>query len=81
MEPYEVSFALSGGDEIQTGAATLRVLHTPGHTLGYVSLYEPKTTTLICGDAVHGDDVARINPFREGAGALQRALESLDKLA
>jgi hydroxyacylglutathione hydrolase len=57
------------------------VLHTPGHTLGHVSLYEPKTKTLICGDAVHGDDVAWINPFREGAGALQRALESLDKLA
>ncbi len=57
------------------------MLHTPGHTLGHVSLYEPKTKTLICGDAVHGDDVAWINPFREGAGALQRALESLDKLA
>ncbi len=81
IEPYEVSFALSEGDEIQAGAATLRVLHTPGHTLGHVSLYEPETKILICGDAVHGDDVAWINPFREGAGALQRALESLDKLA
>jgi hydroxyacylglutathione hydrolase len=49
--------------------------------LGHVSLYEPKTKTLICGDAMHEDDVAWINPFREGAGALQRALESLDKLA
>lgn len=81
IEPYEISFALSGGDEIQTGAATLRVLHTPGHTLGHVSLYETETKTLICGDAVHGDDVAWINPFREGAGAIQRALESLEELA
>jgi hydroxyacylglutathione hydrolase len=36
---------------------------------------------LILGDAVHKDDVAWINPFREDVGAIQRALESLDELA
>ena len=36
---------------------------------------------MICGDAVHGAVVAWINPFREGVGAIRRALESLDKLS
>jgi glyoxylase-like metal-dependent hydrolase (beta-lactamase superfamily II) len=43
----------------------LQVIHTPGHTLGHISLYAPDEQILILGDAVHGDDVAWINPFRE----------------
>lgn len=81
VEPYRVDRPLSGGDEIETGSVSLRVLHTPGHTLGQVSLYAPEGRVLILGDAVHKDDVAWINPFREGAGALQRTLETLDRLA
>ena len=36
---------------------------------------------MILGDAVHGDDVAWINQFREGVGGIQRALETLDRLS
>ena len=81
VEPYEVTHPLSDGEEVNTGDTILQALHTPGHTLGHVSLYVPDQQILILGDAVHGDDVAWINPFREGIGALQRALESLDMLA
>lgn len=80
IEPYE-ALPLSDGDEIDAGAMVLRVLHTPGHTLGHISLYAPEEQVLICGDAVHTDDVAWINPFREGAGALERTLETLDHLS
>lgn len=80
VEPYEINSPLSEGDEIDADVV-LQVLHTPGHTLGHVSLYAPDEQVLILGDAVHGDDVAWINPFREGVGALQRALETLDRLA
>lgn len=80
VEAYKVNRFLQEGDEIPTGAATLRVLHTPGHTLGHLSFYEPRNRVLILGDAVHGDDVSWINPFREGAGALQRAMETLEHL-
>jgi hydroxyacylglutathione hydrolase len=80
VEPYEVNLPLSDGDEIEA-SVTLQALHTPGHTLGHVSFYAPDEQVLILGDAVHGDDVAWINPFREGVGALQRTLETLDKLA
>jgi hydroxyacylglutathione hydrolase len=81
VEPYEVDRALSEGDEIDAGGITLRVLHTTGHTLGHVSLWEPEEGVLILGDAVHGDDVSWINPFREGVGGIVRALETLDRLS
>jgi hydroxyacylglutathione hydrolase len=81
VEGYHVDRELSEGDEIDIGDAALRVVHTPGHTLGHISLYEPREQVLICGDAVHANDVSWINPFREGAGALQRTMSTLDRIA
>ena len=81
VEPYQVDRPLSEGDVIDAGGVALQVLHTPGHTLGHLCLYEPDDQVLLCGDVVHGDDVAWLNVFREGAGALQRAAETLDRLA
>lgn len=81
IEPYHVDRPLSEGDIIETGSVALQVLHTPGHTLGHIALYAPDDGILVCGDAVHSDDVAWLNVFREGVGALQRATETLDRLA
>ena len=81
VEPYTVTRPLSDGDEIPAGDTVLRVLHTPGHTLGHISLYLPEEQILLCGDAVHRDDVPWISFYREGAGALERALESLQRLS
>lgn len=81
VEPYWVDRSLADGDEIDAGGIRMQVVHTPGHTLGHISLYLPEHRLLIAGDAVHADDVAWINMFREGAGALERAMASLDRLA
>jgi glyoxylase-like metal-dependent hydrolase (beta-lactamase superfamily II) len=81
VEPYQVDVTLSEGDELDAGGVRLEVLHTPGHTLGHVSLWEPEERVLILGDAAHADDVAWINPYREGAGAIGRAIESVERLA
>lgn len=35
---------------------------------------------LILGDAAHADDVAWINPYREGTGAIERAVEIVERL-
>ncbi len=80
IEPYQVNRALSAGDEIEAGGVTFQVLHTPGHTLGHISLYTPAEQVLIAGDTVHADDVAWIGFFREGAGALERAMETVERL-
>jgi glyoxylase-like metal-dependent hydrolase (beta-lactamase superfamily II) len=52
-EPYHVDQFLEDGDELVTGKHALRVVHTPGHTLGHLSFYLPEDKLLICGDAVH----------------------------
>ena len=81
MEPYHVNKILLEQDKINTGSSIFEVLHTPGHTLGHISLYEPEQQLLICGDLFHYKDVGWLNIFREGVNALSRSLESLDKLA
>lgn len=81
IELYTVTVPLQDGDRIETGTTSVQVLHTPGHTLGHLAYYLPTESILICGDAVHGDDVGWLNQFREGAGALDRAIASLDRLA
>ncbi|HWP57024.1 MAG TPA: MBL fold metallo-hydrolase [Candidatus Acidoferrales bacterium] len=40
------------GGEFLPDCGGIRVLHTPGHTPGSISLFLPKTKTLIAGDAV-----------------------------
>lgn len=80
VELYHVSVLLADGDEIDTGGNLVQVCHTPGHTLGHISLYLPDTRELICGDLLQTNDVGWINLFREGVCSLQISLDSLEKL-
>jgi hydroxyacylglutathione hydrolase len=43
---------LHGGSKIKTENFTFTVLHTPGHTLGSICLYEPERKILISGDTL-----------------------------
>ncbi|MFJ7970889.1 MBL fold metallo-hydrolase [Psychrobacillus sp. NPDC096389] len=81
VEPYRVDRKLWNNDEIHTGSRRLQVLHTPGHTLGHISLFEPEEKILICGDLFHHNDIGWLNIFREGVSAIQRSLESLEQLS
>jgi hydroxyacylglutathione hydrolase len=81
VEPYRVDTKLSDNDEINTGSRILKVFHTPGHTLGHISLYEPEEEILICGDLFHKNDIGWLNIFREGVASIQRSIESLDRLS
>ncbi|NNE12311.1 MAG: MBL fold metallo-hydrolase [Ilumatobacter sp.] len=44
--------AVGDGDDV----FGLRVLHTPGHTPGSISLYDPGIGLLVAGDALNGND-------------------------
>lgn len=81
VEPYRIDRELFDNEEIHAGNSTLKVLHTPGHTLGHISLYEPEEELLICGDLFHKSDIGWLNIFREGASSIQRSLESLERLS
>ncbi len=47
----DVDHVLKGGEFLQD-CGGIRVLHTPGHTPGSISLFLPKARTLIAGDAI-----------------------------
>lgn len=81
VEPYRVNQSLIDHDVIDTGSRTLQVLHTPGHTLGHISLYDSKEEILMSGDLFHRNDVGWLNIFREGVSSIHRTIESLDRLA
>jgi hydroxyacylglutathione hydrolase len=78
--PYRVDDLLAEGDEVISGEAGFEVIHTPGHTLGGISLWEPSSRTLVCGDALHAKEAPWLGVAHEGAGSAQRALQSLDRI-
>jgi hypothetical protein len=78
---YRVDDALCEGDLLQTGDATLRVLHVPGHTLGHIALWDEANGVLVSGDVAYPGDVGWINTIKEGIGGLDRAIRSVDRLA
>jgi glyoxylase-like metal-dependent hydrolase (beta-lactamase superfamily II) len=51
FEPVEVARVLRDGDVLPV-AGGLRVVHTPGHTPGHVSLLHPGSGVLVTGDAL-----------------------------
>jgi hydroxyacylglutathione hydrolase len=40
------------GDEVMLGAASARVIDTPGHTRGHIAFFFPDGDVLICGDTL-----------------------------
>jgi glyoxylase-like metal-dependent hydrolase (beta-lactamase superfamily II) len=53
-----VDLALSGGERFFLGSGwAVELLHTPGHSRGHVSVYDPRSRTAVVGDAVLGNAV------------------------
>lgn len=52
MDPLNTSIT---GDSVDGGDVALKVIHTPGHSPGSISLYEPKSKSLFSGDTVFAD--------------------------
>ncbi|MEM7343369.1 MAG: MBL fold metallo-hydrolase [Chloroflexota bacterium] len=81
VAPYQVNWLLEGNEILAFDERRIEVIHTPGHSLGHISLYLPDEQILLCGDVLQAKDVAWLNPFREGAGALQQTIVTLNQLA
>jgi hydroxyacylglutathione hydrolase len=56
-EPADV--LLRDGDVIEEAGIRLRVLHTPGHTLGGICLYAEPEALVFAGDTLFADSVGR----------------------
>lgn len=48
---YDVDHVVNGGETLPD-CGGIKVIHTPGHTLGSISLHIPRIKTLIAGDAI-----------------------------
>jgi len=64
----EVDIMMEGGDEIILGDEVIKVLHTPGHTLGSVCFYSEKTKAAFTGDTIFNVDLGRTD-FRDGSAS------------
>src|SRR3990170_4792374 len=77
--PQTVDEALEDGSTIPVGEITLEVLHTPGHSPGSISLYNPLTQSAYVGDLPFWINPARPSPIGNAAD-LQRSLRRVAKL-
>lgn len=59
----------------------LRVVATPGHTSGHVSVLDPGTRLLVAGDALNGQDGGVVGPSPQFSSDMPTALDSVRKLA
>ena len=66
------------GDVLTLGPAEFRVLHTPGHTQGSISLWIPAESKLIAGDTLFRDSIGRTDLPGGNPRQILRSIE--DKL-
>jgi glyoxylase-like metal-dependent hydrolase (beta-lactamase superfamily II) len=75
---FRADETLKGGDVIDLGDWKLDVLHTPGHSLGSICLYERKDKVLFSGDTVFpGGNVGRTDLY---GGSTEKLVESIERL-
>jgi glyoxylase-like metal-dependent hydrolase (beta-lactamase superfamily II) len=80
-DPINISKKLVEGDKISVGKYHFRILETPGHTEGSISLYDEKNLILISGDTVFPQgSFGRTDLSTGSSSALVRSLERLSEL-
>lgn len=76
----EVDIKLNG-DEVLKPLGGLRVIHTPGHTPGSISLYSPQNKLLIVGDAVTKHHGILRPPPKPANTDMTQAIDSIKRVA
>ncbi len=54
-----ISYTLHDGEVLTFDGHVLKVLHTPGHTPGHISLYAPEIKSVFCGDTLFYRGIGR----------------------
>ncbi|MFM1652294.1 MBL fold metallo-hydrolase [Brevibacillus sp. B_LB10_24] len=79
IEPSSVD-RTAASDERLPWCGGIDIVHTPGHTLGHISLYLPASKTLIAGDAVVIEDGKLDIANPQYAWDLKEAVRSVKRL-
>jgi len=74
----DIDDAARDGDVLTLGPTEFRVLHTPGHTQGSISLWIPGENKLIAGDTLFRDSIGRTDLPGGNPRQILRSIE--DKL-
>lgn len=79
IQPTHVDVLLEDGTRLDL-AGGVRVIFTPGHTPGHISLYLERTKTLIAGDALGAEDGQLREPRESATLDMEMARQSIRKL-
>jgi glyoxylase-like metal-dependent hydrolase (beta-lactamase superfamily II) len=79
MCSIEANTPVMEGDAIHVGDYSFRVIHTPGHAPGHISLYESSKRILLAADLI-GEIVAWYTPSSGGAEGYLDSLKKIDDL-
>lgn len=80
IEPVPVARRLSGGETLDM-LGGVRILHTPGHTPGHLSLLVPDLSLLLAGDMLRVEDVRVVRPPAMYAWDLKVAEQTIREMA
>jgi glyoxylase-like metal-dependent hydrolase (beta-lactamase superfamily II) len=72
---------LKDGDRLCVGEYAFACVHTPGHTVGHLCLYEARKKLLLSGDHVLGGITPNIASWIDDSDMLASYLASLDKVS
>ncbi|MFR9513209.1 MAG: MBL fold metallo-hydrolase [Rikenellaceae bacterium] len=76
--PKTIDVDLKGMDEISFGQTTLKIIPTPGHTPGHVSLFEANEKVLFTGDTLFKESIGRTDlPGGDYSWIMKSILESI----
>ena len=57
--PTKIDIDLDSMEELRFGNTTLKIIHTPGHTPGHVSLYNEEMGVVLTGDTLFRESIGR----------------------
>ncbi|SRR6056297_1851178 len=67
---------IAGGDLLEFDEFNFKVLHTPGHTAGGVSLYCSEEKVLFCGDTIFSNGIGRTDLPGANPESLKSSIEN-----
>ncbi|MBN2014674.1 MAG: MBL fold metallo-hydrolase [Candidatus Altiarchaeota archaeon] len=70
----KVDVRLVDGQRMDLGKTTLEIMHTPGHTIEGICLYEPESKSLFSGDTVFADGIGRVDLSGGSMSELEKSL-------